>query len=35
MIIIPLLVFLLMLLIGGYAVLITMDKWHEERKKSK
>ena len=31
--IILLLVFLLMLLFGGYAVLITMDEWSKNRKR--
>ena len=33
MIIILLLVFLLMLLFGGYAILITMDEWSKNRKR--
>jgi hypothetical protein len=31
--IILLLVFLLMLLFGGYAVLVTMDEWSKNRKR--
>ena len=31
--IIILLVFLLMLLFGGYAVLVTMDEWSKNRKR--
>jgi hypothetical protein len=33
MMIILLLVFLLMLLFGGYAVLVTMDEWSKNRKR--
>ena len=33
MTIILLLVFLLMLLFGGYAVLVTMDEWSKNRKR--
>jgi hypothetical protein len=33
MMIILLLVFLLMLLFGGYAVLVTMDEWSKDRKR--
>ena len=33
MIILLLLVFLLMLLFGGYAVLVTMDEWSKNRKR--
>ena len=33
MMIILILVFLLMLLFGGYAVLVTMDEWSKNRKR--